>query len=56
MNKSMTTFNPDGNHCPKSCLCPMCKNDNDCDAACEIYLSMVNDCTECEICKARGNL
>jgi hypothetical protein len=45
------TFDPDVYHCPKSCLCSICKRYNDCDFACETYMRMVNGCTDCDNCK-----
>ena len=37
-------FTPDTHHCPESCLCPICSNDNDCEEVCEEYKQMANDC------------
>ena len=52
----MTIFTPDNNHCPQSCLCPMCKNDTECDDACAEYKLMsqgcMGDCGECKIIKS----
>jgi hypothetical protein len=48
----MTTFQPDKNHCPQSCLCPMCQNDNECEDACEEYKQMAYSCKDkCVLCK-----
>jgi hypothetical protein len=48
-----THFDPDNLHCPKSCLCPLCKNDIECEIACKYYLQMANECNDCDSCKVR---
>jgi len=43
----MTTFQPDDFHCPESCLCSICKNDDVCTDACAEYKQMCTDaCAE----------
>ena len=37
-------FTPDKYHCPESCLCGICQNENECDEACEEYKQMVAGC------------
>lgn len=49
----LTTFQPDTYHCPESCLCGMCRLNEDCEEACEEYKIMVNKCNECETCKVK---
>jgi len=43
-------FDPDNFHCPNSCLCAMCKNDDECETACNEYLRMANGCTDHDNC------
>jgi hypothetical protein len=45
-------FYPDNVHCPLSCLCSMCINDNDCNIACKTYIQMATECKKDECDKS----
>lgn len=42
-------FEPGDNHCPLSCLCPLCKHNDDCEQPCVEYVQMAKECAdECD--------